>query len=156
VKKSIFAAIALTATSAFAASTGTLIISGTVSAINDISIVATTDATNLNITGGNSGLVVANVSETSNNLNGYSIKLRSLNASKLVHSVDATKFTTYKVSYDGGTMISLTTSDQVVKTSGSLSGLTTDSSAVAVDVVPYSTAPAGTYSDTITISISAN
>jgi hypothetical protein len=155
VKKLIFTAIALVATSAFALDTGTLNISGTVSAVNDISI-SPSSYTTLNITGGESNKVVAVASETSNNLLGYKINMKSANASKLLNSSDATKFTTYKVRYNGGSALDLTTSYQTVKTVSSLSGLTTNSSNIAVDVVAYPTAPAGTYSDTITVAIVAN
>lgn len=155
-KKLLLSAILLLSTVAFGAASGTLTISGTVLQINDIEIFPTADSTNLNIVAGNSGLLVANVSETSNNLTGYTISMRSANASQLIHSVDSSKMTSYQVSYDGGDYVSLTNSDQVVKNVGSLAGLTSDSSTVAVNVTPYATAPAGTYSDVITISIAAN
>jgi hypothetical protein len=146
----------LLSTSVFAASTGTLVISGTVAPINDLSITVDAAANNLNITGGEVGKKVATVSETSNSLTGYSISMRSANGSQLKHTVDSSKQTSYTVSYDGGAYTTLSTSDQVVKNSGSLSGLTSDSSEVKVNVVAHPTAPAGVYSDTITISISAN
>jgi hypothetical protein len=154
VKKSIFAAIALIATSAFGADTGTLTISGTVASINDISI-SPSAYTTLNITGGETNRVVAVATETSNNLNGYSITLHSANASKLVNLSASSKYTTYTVRYDGAAAVDLTV-DRVVKSSGSLAGLTTDTSNIAVDVVAYPTAPAGTYQDIITVTISAN
>ena len=82
--------------------------------------------------------------------------MRSANASKLVHNVDNTKSTAYTVSYDGAAAISLTNADQDVKNVSSLAGLTTNTSDVSVNVTAFPTAPAGTYSDTITISIVAN
>jgi len=142
--------------SAHAASSGELTISGTVVPVNELEITPNADATNLNILLGETNKLVASVSETSNNLTGYKISMRSVNTSKLVHGVDSSKTTAYTISYDGGTAVSLTTSDQEVKNVTSLDGLTTVSSNVNVNVTAYPTAPAGTYSDTVTISIAAN
>jgi hypothetical protein len=155
-KKLLFTAAVLLASASFAASSENLILSGTVTAINDLSITPTAEATNLDIINGETGRKVADVQETSNNLLGYKILMRSANASNLVHSIDGTKSTAYTISYDGSSYISLTNSDQQVKDSGALSGLTVDTSLVSVNVTPYATAPAGTYSDTVTISIVAN
>ena len=147
--------VGLLTTSAMAASTGTLLISGTVSAINDITL-STTSYTTLNITGGETNRLVATATELSNNLLGYKINMRSLNGSKLVHGVDASKSTAYTVSYDGQAPVSLTTSDQPVRNTALPNSPTGKVSNIAVNVTAYPTAPAGTYSDTITISIVAN
>lgn len=155
-KKTIVSAIALLSSTAFAAGTGTLNIQGTVALVNDITITANANATALSVTGGETNKLVASVTETSNNLNGYKINAKSLHASQLVHSVDGTKKTPYTLSYNGGTAITLTAVDQQVKNVSSLSGLTTASSNMNVNVTAYANAPAGTYNDTITISIVAN
>ena len=155
-KKIVLAGLILLTSAAFAANTGTLVISGVVTAVNDLLIAPTPEATTLNITGGETGRLVAAVQETSNSLTGYNIKMRSANASKLVHGTDPSKSTAYTISYDSGAAVSLTTSDQIVKNISSLTGLTTVSSNVNVNVTAYPLAPAGTYSDTITISIAAN
>ena len=155
-KKLLFLSLGLLASSAIAASSGDLLISGTVTAINDLVITPNANATSLNILGGEISKSVASVAETSNNLLGYKITMRSANASKLVHNVDNTKSTAYTVSYDGAAAISLTNADQDVKNVSSLAGLTTNTSDVSVNVTAFPTAPAGTYSDTITISIVAN
>lgn len=146
----------LLAISAQAASTGTLLIQGTVSLVNDIVITPTANATTLNITGGETSKLVATVAETSNNLTGYKIQMSSVNAGKLIHTVDNTKLTPYTVSYNGGSGVSLTTSPQTVKTVASLSGLATATSNVNTSVTALPTAIAGTYQDTITVSIVAN
>lgn len=155
-KKMILTAMVLAAGVAQAASTGTLLIQGTVAAVNDIVITPNSNATALNITAGESNKLVASVAETSNNLAGYKINMKSVNASKLVHGTDATKQTGYTVSYNGGSAITLTTVDQQVKNVSSLSGLTTNNSNVNVNVTALPNAIAGTYSDTITVSIVAN
>lgn len=139
-----------------AASTGTLFISGTVAAINELVITPNNDAVNLNITNGEVNKQVAIATETSNNLAGYKIYAKSLNSSKLVHNVDSNYHTTYTMSYDGGSPVTLSSSDQVVKNVSSLAGLTTDNSDIKVNVAAAPTLPSGVYSDVITISIVAN
>lgn len=146
----------LASVSAQAAGTGNLLLQGTVTIVNDIVITANANATNLNILGGETNKLVATVDETSNNLNGYKIQMLSANSSKLVLSTDSSKSTTYTVAYDGGAPVSLTGTAQTVKNVGSLSGLATDTSNVNVNVTAAPNATAGTYEDTITISIVAN
>lgn len=136
-----------------ASNSGTLIIQGVVALVNEITITPTNAP--VSITGGATNLLVANVSEVSNDLSGYKIKVSSLNASKLVNGDDSSKKTSYTLSYNGGPAVTLTATPQVVKTVNSLSGLTTNGSDVKVNVVAYPTAPAGTYADTVTISIEA-
>jgi hypothetical protein len=155
-KKMLMMILVLATTTAFAASTGTIFLSGTIAPINDLQITPLAAATNLNVISGENNRLVATVTETSNSLNGYKILMRSLNASKLVNTVNSAYKAAYTVSYDGGSPMSLSTSDQEVKNSGSLNGLTTDNSDVKVNVTAYPTGPAGTYSDTITVSIVAN
>jgi hypothetical protein len=156
VKKAILTAIVLLASATtFAASSGELTISGTVSAVNDIIITPKAAATALNIIGGESAKSVATVSETSNSVTGYTISMRSANGGLLVNLDNDTKSTSYQVSYNGGDYLSLSTVDQPVK-STSTSELVTESSDVSVNVSAYGTAPAGTYEDVITISIAAN
>ncbi len=152
----VFTTALLASSVVLAASTGTLLIQGSVALVNDITITANSNATSLSITGGESNKLVATVSESSNNLNGYKIFLKSVNASKLMNTSDNTKFTGYTISYNGGSAVTLTTTDQEVKNVSSLSGLTTNSSNVNVNVTSYASAPAGTYNDTITVSIVAN
>ena len=143
----------LLANKAYSASTGTLIISGTVAPITNIVVNPTADASNLNITNGETSKIVASVVETCNVLASYRIRMRSTNNSKLKHTTDPTNNTTYTISYDNGPYIALSTTDQDVKISGGLYSLTTNTSSVRVNVAAYETAPAGVYSDTITISI---
>lgn len=148
--------LALTST-AMAATSGTLLLQGTV--LEVLEVVVTPDGTNnttLNIVGGETGKSVASVVETSNKLNGYKIVLSSPTGGELRHTADATKKTNYKISYDGATSVTPTVAGVTVKNVASLSGLTTDTSAVAADVTAFATAPAGTYQDTLTISIQAN
>lgn len=141
----------------YAASSDTLLLQGSVSAVNDIAVTAVAGVNNtLNITGGASNVTVANVAETSNNLLGYKIMMSSANAGELRNTSDATKKTTYTVAYGAGSAVTPTTSAAQVKNVTSLTGLTTNTSAVKVNVTAYPSAPAGTYNDTLTLSIVAN
>lgn len=142
---------------ALAASSGTLLLQGTVNVVNDIVVTPNTaNNTSLNIVAGETGKNVASVTETSNNLSGYKIKVSSPTGGELRHGTDATKKTTYKIGYAGAATVTPTTAGVYMKTVSSLSGLTTATSAVTVDVTAYAAAPAGTYSDTLTIAIEAN
>jgi hypothetical protein len=155
VKKSIFAIVALIATSAFAASdTGTLTLTGIVNVRYEISL-DNTSAT-VDILNGENKKLVATATETSNNLLGYKIQMSSVNGSKLVNSSDSTVSTDYKVYYGSNPVPwTLTSAPQTVRSVSSLTGLTNTPSEIKVDVTAMPTAPAGSYSDTITIKISA-
>lgn len=143
--------------SALAASSGTLDVRGVVAVVNSIVVTPNgTNNTSLNITGGESNKNIASVAETSNDNDGYIIQMSSANAGKLVHSTDSSKKTNYTVSYGGGSFGAPANTPSTVKTVSNLSGLTTNTSAVLVNVTAYPSAIAGTYSDTITFSIVAN
>lgn len=140
-----------------AASTGTLLLQGTVAAVNDIVVTANSpNNTTLNIVAGESGKNVASVAETSNNLNGYKIFISSPTGGFLVNTSDSAAKTGYKIAYDGAAAVTPTVAPLQVKNVTALTGLTTDTSAVAADVTAFATAPAGLYEDTLTISIVAN
>jgi len=156
VKKLLLTTAVLLASISNAATSVDLPLSGTVTAIYDLQIAVKPEAAALNIVAGETALSVATVSEKSNALNGYKIMARSANGSELRNTTDATKKTTYTINYDGAGPITLTTSDASIKSVPSLPGLTTVSSDVKVTVAPYGTAPAGTYTDTVTFTILAN
>ncbi|MEK2643852.1 hypothetical protein [Bdellovibrio sp. BCCA] len=142
---------------AMAASSGTLLLQGTVNAINDVVVTANgTNNTTLNIVAGETGKNVASVAETSNNLAGYKIYISSATGGELRNTADATKKTSYKIGYDGATAVTPTVAGVMVKNVTSLTGLTNDTSDVVAEVTAYSTAPAGTYQDTLTVAIVAN
>lgn len=145
------------AAGAFAASTGTLNLSGVVPLVNDIEVTPTgTNHQTLDILNGETAKNVASVDETSNNATGYTVEISSANGGELRHVSDPTKKTTYQLSYDGGTYAQPSTTATAVKTVNSLPGLTTDTSAVLVNVTAYPGAPAGDYTDTLTLTIIAN
>lgn len=155
--KLIITLLALASLPANAATTGTLLLQGIVAVVNSIVITPNgSNNTTLNVVSGETNKLVASVEEISNNLAGYKINAKSDNNSELRNTLDSTKKTTYTMSYDGATAMSLTTNYQQVKNVNSLSGLTNDVSNVNINVVAYAAAPAGTYEDTVTFQIVAN
>lgn len=145
--------------SAYAVSTGSILLSGTVAPINEIVITENSANTmSLNIGAGEAAKNIASVVESSNNAAGYKILMSSVNAGELRHTLDATKKTTYRVSYDGGTYTApgSTLSPVVVKNVSSASGLATHTSQVLVNVTALASALAGNYQDTLTLTIQAN
>lgn len=151
------AAIFAVSSGASAASSGTLLLQGIVGVVNDIVVTANgSNNTSLNITAGESAKLVGSAAETSNNLLGYKIFISSPTGGELRNTADATKKTTYKIAYNGGAAVTPTVAGVQVKNVASLIGLTTANSNINVDVTAYPTAPAGTYQDTLTVSIVAN
>lgn len=149
-KKLLFTLI-LSSNVAMAASTGTLVLEGVVPTSYNL-VVTASGNTNLNITGGETNKTVANVREISNSPNGYKIVARSANGGKLQSASD---FTTYTLSYDGATAVSLTTANTTVKTVSSQTSVVDLTNTVRVNVTAKSSALAGTYTDTVTFEIQA-
>lgn len=149
----------LTSTATYAASSGTLTLSGVVAAVNDITVTPNgSNNTSLNILAGESAKNVASVLESSNDINGYKIQMYSANGGQLQLAGQPSKFTAYQVSYNGGSYTTppVAASPATVKNVSSLSALSNATSAVAVNVTALPTALAGTYSDTVTFSIVGN
>lgn len=168
-KTLLFIATGLMAASVMAASSGfdNLLISGTVESLNTLVVTANApNNTTLPILAGSVAAInVGKATETSNNSTGYKITMSSVNGSKLINGLNATTsanvISTYKISYAGGSAVSMPlTSSGVpveVKNVSTLSGLTSvDSSIEVVELAANGNAAQGTYSDTITISIVAN
>jgi hypothetical protein len=139
--KFLFLAILLISTTAFSATTGTLLITGVIpqkisieiTPVNQVDLEYGTDST------------VASVLEKSNSPTGYTIKANSLTGGKLGD-------VSYLFSYDGGSFITLT-SLKTVKTVSSQTHAISHNSNVVVKALGEMS---GTYSDTITISIESN
>jgi hypothetical protein len=151
-----FAALTM-AQQAYAADTGTLVLQGTVQSQNSIVVTPNgTNNTSLDIVGGENNKLVASVLETSNNLTGYKINAKSANNSELRNSTAANVKTTYTLSYNGGTAVTLSNNYQQLKNVNQLNGLTSNTSNVVVNVQAFAAAPAGAYSDTVTFQIVSN
>ena len=138
-------------TQALSDTRASLFLAGEVELIANLFVNPTIGTTDLlDIVNGETGRQVATVDEESNNAAGYTISIESVNAGQLLHN-DGTANTTYTISYDGGTNIApgALGAPVIVKTSGILTGLTTDNSIVLIDVAPSALAIAGAYTDTL-------
>lgn len=157
-KKLIVGLTLLSSFSALAATSGSISISGTVEPVLELSL-DSSSFTTLDILAGGDHLV-ATATEKSNDSDGYKIYAHSDNGSELRRNGTSTTYkTSYTLKYDGGSAVTLgvgAANKVEVKDSGALTGLTTDTSQVVVDVTAYASAPDGTYSDTIVLNIEAN
>lgn len=153
--KTLFLALTLIlTTNTFAASaTGNLGLSGSIADSVNITVTPSANATNLTLTSNATDVNVASVNEVSNAQNGYQVLARSSNAGKLVHSSDSAYYIGYTIKYNGGSAVTLTGSDQQVKTV--VGGNYNVNSAVTVSFtgVSSSTHKSGSYTDTITFTI---
>ncbi len=149
------ALLSFTAT-AVASTTDTLTLSGTISSSVSVSVAADPAASSLDLGQTQSDLQVGVVTENSNAANGYKIRARSANASKIKHST-AADHVAYTMKYNGGSAVTLTTANQDVKTQntgGSYSGVTSNVT-ISYTGASSGTLRSGSYSDTITFTIEA-
>lgn len=157
-KKFLVGLALITSFSAIAATSGNISISGTVAPVLELTL-DSNSFTTLDILAGGDHLV-ATATEKTNDSDGYKVYAHSANGSELRRGGTSTTFkTAYAVKYDGaaGQTLGAGLANKVeLKDSGALTGLTTDTSTIVVDVTAYPTAPDGTYSDTITLNIEAN
>jgi len=147
----------------FAATTGTLLLQGTVAGILSISVSSLPAASSLNLSADQAGLLVASVTERSNRKAGYTVSLSSANAlaasssSAFFKSADVANLDTltYTLSY-GGVPVSFTAGVAAVS---DVSAKTTSAGTVNDVLLSYTGTAvflnADTYSDTLTFEIVA-
>lgn len=140
----------------FAAASGSLSITGIIAVVNDISVSAYSEASNLNIVGGENGTSVADINELSNNPDGYSIQVTSQNSGKLINTTNSSYQVSYQVSYNNGAYFTPSNSPTTAKTVYFLPQKTTAVSSVKIKFPAYNNAGSGSYEDAITLSIVAN
>jgi hypothetical protein len=150
--KKLFTAMMIS-TFAFAGTTATLNLRGTVGQVVDISLVAESDAQSLDLTTSASDKKVATVTEQSNSNVGYTVSVSSDNDGKLVHA-NGDAFA-YTLKY-GGVDADLSNGGKVF--SRSTTGLTNDNYDAAVSYTGKAAATmvSGNYDDVVTFTISAN
>lgn len=113
-------------------------------------------ASSLDLRTGNSMVEVANVQETCNHPNGFTVSISSANSGNLVNHFDATKTLPYNIIYDTQASVKLETPVSLVRTTTRSDDLTNTNRAFKV-VWPQSSAlVAGTYSDVITLTITSS
>lgn len=106
----------------------------------------------LDIMAGETARLIATVDEESNNSAGYTITMESLNTGNLQHN-NGTSNVAYTIAYDGAAALApgAPGSAVLVKTSGALTGLSTDTSNVEITFTAPAAAAAvaGAYTDTL-------
>jgi len=146
-------AFVATAHNAFGDDSASLYLAGEIEVITSLFVnpeIGTTDT--LDIAGGETARLIATVDEESNNAAGYDITMESVNTGNLTHS-NGTAVVPYTIAYDGAAAIApgAPGAGVVVKSSGTLTGLTTANSDVEITFTAPAAASAiaGTYTDTV-------
>jgi hypothetical protein len=143
----------------FAATTGTIPLSGSVAAICSLGVDTAAVASNLAITTKVTGVTIATITEKSNAANGYTVTLTTTNGWKLLSSAGSLS---YSLTYGGATVD--TTSSTVAGATATITstdaGVVTPSAGTAkVLAISFDGAsallPAGDYTDSLTITIAS-
>lgn len=142
-------------TVAHAASTGTITLSGTIPAVTSVTVASATGYNSLDLTQNQSNLQVATINETNNTLNGYSLSIKSDNAGQLKNGVVGA--VNYTAKYNG-TSVSLSSTPVVITNQGAQSSPINVNKSLTIDYTGQvsSTLMQGSYTDTLTLSITAN
>lgn len=140
----------------FAQTPAEFFLSGNVPLINTAEVVPLPESQSLNILEGEFERLVARVNETSNSPRGYRVFVSSENGSRLRNAAQPDAFVNYNFSYGGAPAVVLTNFNQEVKRVTSVEGLVTNVSEVRVSLDKQPQALVGTYTDTVSISISAD
>lgn len=112
-KKIIGLLLAMSTSMAFAATTGNLLLQGTVPALLSIEVTAEALASSLPLDTTQTDSKVATVNEKSNSNTGYKVNISSANAGALVHESVASSFINYTITYDGSA-VDLANGDEFV------------------------------------------
>jgi hypothetical protein len=142
---------------AFGDDRASLYLAGEIEVITNLFVnptIGTTDT--LDILGGETARTIATVDEVSNNAAGYTISMESTNGGELTHN-NGTDNVAYTIGYDGvaTTAPGALGSPVVIKTSGALTALTTDSSIVTITFPASAAGVAGAYTDTLILNMVA-
>lgn len=141
-------------TSAFSATTGTLLLQGVVPQKISVAVTPTTAASALDLTTTQSDLVVASVNEKSNSKTGYKVTITSANLGNLKR-VDGSDVFSYTMKY-GGSAVNLTSVAGTTLTSTSTNVNLNKDMSISYTGASSESMTEGTYSDIVSISISAN
>lgn len=141
-------------TSAFAATTGTLLLKGTVPRLLELTVNAEAVAATLPLDTTQSGTLVAVINEKSNSKTGYNVSVSSANQGQLVHESDASSTIAYSLDYNGNGV------DLVNGETFTYSFPTGANNNRDVEIsytgVPHENLIEGDYTDTVTFTIAAN
>lgn len=147
-------AIASVSASVFAATSGTLILKGTVPALLSISVTPEALASTLPLDTTQVDSKVATVNEVSNSNTGYQVSISSANQGKLVHETVGTSSINYSLKYDGSSVNLSTGEDFTYATAASVNA--NKDLDISYTGVSHGNLIQGDYADTVTLTISAN
>jgi len=153
-KKFFAVALALTATGAFAATSGTLLLKGTVPRLLSITVDAEAVASNLPLDTTQLNTKVAEINERSNSNTGYKVNISSATQGKLVHESVGTSFINYTLRY-AGQAVDLSAGEEFVYSGAGSNNVTRDVD-LSYTGVDHESLIEGEYSDTVTFTIAAN
>ena len=147
--------LALTTSTSFAATTGTLLLQGLVAQKVSVAVTPSSVASALDLTTTQSDLVVGSVNVKSNSKTGYKLTITSANLGKLKRT-DGAEVMAYTMKY-GSAAVGLSTATGTVFTNSSASiiNINTDLKVSYTGVAAESMVE-GTYNDTVTLNIAAN
>lgn len=129
----------------------TLKINGTVAAVCTVSVEDMNQS--LNLVSGANKTVVGKITETCNAASGYTIRIASANAGKLVNAANGNAKVDYTVDYDSRQNAQL--NSELVQNYGNTQAYGTVKD-LKVSVPGNANRVAGAYADTITVTIAAN
>lgn len=135
-----------------AATTGTLLLKGTVPRLLELTVTPTTLATTLPLSTTQTNSVVASVQEKSNALLGYTVNISSANLGKLVHQSITTSVINYVLKYNSQT-VNLAAGQGFSELTR---GVKNRSIEVSYTGVPEIDLIEGDYTDTVTFTMVAN
>lgn len=153
-KKIIGLLLAMSTSMAFAATTGNLLLQGTVPALLSIEVTAEALASSLPLDTTQTDSKVATVNEKSNSNTGYKVNISSANAGALVHESVASSFINYTITYDGSA-VDLANGDEFVYNTSASVDVNKDID-ISYTGVAHENLIEGDYTDTVTFTISAN
>lgn len=145
----------VTSTSAFSATTGSLLLQGIVGQRVSITVQAEALASALNLESSQTDLKVATVTEASNSKTGYKVTITSANLGKLKRTGGAEVFS-YTLKY-GGSAVGLSSTAGTVFTSATPAAVSVNKDVqISYTGTPAESMVEGTYADTVTFNIAAN
>jgi hypothetical protein len=149
--KSIALSLLLLSTSAFASTTATLLLKGSIAPVLEVSVAPETLASNLPLDIAQTNTKIGTVTERSNSRTGYKVTITSQNAGKM--KLDNDNSLSYQLTYDGQA-VTLTQPQTFAFPFTSSAPVTRDVK-INYQAAP-SSLPTGDYTDTLTFTIAVN
>ncbi len=149
------AILSMATTTAFSATSGTLLLQGVVAKKVSIDVTPQAIASALDLEVSQTDLKVATVNEKSNSNTGYKVTITSANLGKLKRSGGAEVFS-YSLKYGGASVALGTAAGTVISTASAAVANVNKDLNVSYTGVAAETMVEGSYSDTITLNIASN